>query len=115
MRFVGVGDEPADAGSGIVAGSGFAERHFVSAAIEAALAGAIENGGEHTFANFREDLCDIQIALHARREILNVIGGGGGVLKREGANLWEKKPRAKTPHRGSIECFFENRKPSAGR
>src|SRR5258707_7001621 len=75
MRFVGVGDEPADAGSGIVAGSGFAERHFVSAAIEAALAGAIENGGEHTFANFREDLSDIQIALHARREILNVIGG----------------------------------------
>src|SRR3954470_19250827 len=53
MRFVGVGNEPAHARSGIAASAGFAQRHFVAAGIEAALAGAVQNSGEHTFANFR--------------------------------------------------------------
>src|SRR5258706_1871816 len=74
MRFIGVSDEPADAGRGIVASSGFAQRHFVAAAIEAALPSAVENRGQHAFTNFRKNRGDIQIALHARREILNVIG-----------------------------------------
>src|SRR5712692_90211 len=74
MRFVGIGNEPADAGSGIVAGSGLAQGHFVSAAIEAALAGAVENGGEHALANLRKHGGDVQIALDARSKALDFVG-----------------------------------------
>src|ERR1700730_13884905 len=73
MRFVRVGDEPAHARSGVVAGSGFAEGHFVPVVIEAALTGAVENGGEHTFTDFRKNGGDIKIALHTRRENMNFI------------------------------------------
>jgi len=75
MGFVGVGDEPAYAGSRVIAGSGFAERHFVAIAIETALAGAVEYSGEHAFTNFRKYGGNVQIALDARREILNFLGG----------------------------------------
>src|SRR5712691_3691776 len=74
MCFVGIGDKPADARSGIVAGSGLAQRHFVTAAIEAALAGAVENGSEHAFANFRKHGGDVQIALDARSKALDFVG-----------------------------------------
>src|SRR5260370_30716547 len=74
MRLVGVGDEPSDARSGIVASAGFPERHFVPAAIEAALARAVQNGSEHAFANFRKHGGDVQIALHTPSEILHFIG-----------------------------------------
>src|SRR5229473_1864822 len=73
MRLVGIGDEPADARSGIVARSGLAQGHFVSAAIEAALAGAVENRREHAFANFRKHGGDIQVALDARSKALDFI------------------------------------------
>src|SRR6266852_8468442 len=74
MCFVGIGNKPADARSGIVAGSGLAQGHFVSTAIKAALAGAVENGGEHAFANFRKHGGDVQIALDARSKALDFVG-----------------------------------------
>src|SRR5216684_8966047 len=74
MRLVGIGNEPADARSGIVARSGLAQGHFVSAAIEAALARAVENRREHAFADFRKHGGDVQIALDARSKALDFVG-----------------------------------------
>src|SRR5262249_51527361 len=74
MGFVGIRDEPTYARGWVVAGAGFAKRHFVPATIVTALTGAIENGCQHAFANFRKKWGDIQISFHARSETLNLFG-----------------------------------------
>src|SRR6266404_9609596 len=105
MRFIGVSDEPADARSGIVASSGFTQRHFVAAAIEAALASAIENRGQHAFANFRKNRRDIQIALYARREILNVIGSTRILQIVEGPAIRESRGDGSQLQRSDLNAF----------
>src|SRR5690242_9258992 len=73
VRFVGVGDKPAYAGSRIIAGTGLAQRHFVAADVETALAGAVQHCGEHALANFGKDWRDVEVALDARREGLDLV------------------------------------------
>jgi len=41
------------------------------APVKARFAGAVQDRGEHTFANLWKYRADIQFALHARRKILN--------------------------------------------
>src|SRR6266852_5351929 len=105
MRFVGVGDEPAYAGSRVIAGSGFAERHFVAIAIEAALAGAVEYSGEHAFTNFRKNSGNVQIALNARREILNFLGGSRILQIVERAAICERGGKGSQLERRDLNAF----------
>src|SRR5713101_2847547 len=105
MRFVGVSDEPAHAGSRVIAGSGFAERHFVAIAIEAALAGAVENGGEHAFTNFRKNSGNVQIALNAWREILNFLGGSRILQIVERAAIRESSSQGGELQRRDLNAF----------
>ena len=55
---------------GLIVGtrSGLSRGKFVAAGIEAALARAVKNGGEHAFAKFGKKLSNIQLALDARFE-----------------------------------------------
>src|SRR5882762_5613286 len=105
MGFVGVGDEPAYAGSRVIAGSGFAERHFVAIAIETALAGAVENRGEHAFTNFRKNRGDIQIALDTRREILNLFGGSRILQIIKCAAICERSSQGSQLERRDLNAF----------
>src|SRR5205807_3254092 len=59
MRFVGIREKPADVRKLIGAGAGFPGGHFVAPGVEAALPGAVENGGQHSFAQFRKQRADI--------------------------------------------------------
>src|SRR5712675_705301 len=105
MGFVGIGDEPAYAGSRVVAGSGFAERHFVAIAIETALAGAVEYSGEHAFANFRKNRGNIQIALDTRCEILNFLGGSRILQIIECAAICERSSKGSQLERRDLNAF----------
>src|SRR5258707_5633605 len=105
MGFVGIGDEPAHAGSRVVAGSRFAERHFVAIAIEAALAGAVEYSGEHAFANFRKNGGNVQIALDARCEILNFLGGSRILQIIECAAICERSSKGSQLERRDLDAF----------
>src|SRR3984893_16241056 len=70
MSFIRVSDEPTDTRwrNVIVARSGLTKRRFIPAAIEARFTRAIQNGRKHAFTNLRQNLRDIQFALHAWRK-----------------------------------------------
>src|SRR5215472_18540453 len=74
MRFIRVGNEPTDLRrrSMIVARSRLADGQLVAAPVVARLASAVEHGGEHALADFREDRADVQFALHFWCEALNL-------------------------------------------
>src|SRR5689334_17510845 len=80
MRFVGVRKEPADMRLLVGAGAGFSGGKFIATGIEAALAGAVQNGGEHTFAKFGKQRRDVQFALDARLK-RRTFGAGLRVLQ----------------------------------
>src|SRR6266851_67322 len=105
MGFVSIGDEPADARSGIAAGSGLAQGHFVSASIEATLAGAVENRREHAFANFRKHGGDIQVALDARSKALDFISAARVLQIVERAAVRESSGERNQLERRDLNAF----------
>ena len=107
VLLVGVGDEPADFGSWVVAGAGLAERGFVTAGIEAALGCAVENGGEHAFANFGEDWGDVEVALHFRLKILDVFGSARVLQVVERAAVGERGRERDELERSDLDAFAE--------
>src|SRR3984893_12871407 len=68
MSFIRVRHKPTDTRrrNVIVARSGFTKRRFIPATVETRFASAIQNGREHAFTNFRQDLRNIQFPLYAR-------------------------------------------------
>jgi len=107
VLLVGVGDEPADLGSRIVAGACLAERCFVAAGIKAALGCAVENSGEHAFADFRKNRSDVEIALYLGLKILNVFGSAGILQIVERAAIGERgRERDKLEWR-DLDAFAE--------
>ena len=97
---------------GLIVGarSGFSRGEFVATGIEAALAGAVKNGGEHAFADFRKNRGDIQIALDARSEILNFIGGARVLQIIEGSTVGEGGRIGARPHRAGRPADIANNK-----
>ena len=65
---------------GLIVGtrSGFSCGKFVATGIEAALARAVKNSGEHAFAKFGKKRSNIQLALDARFEYGRVLTGLAG-------------------------------------
>src|SRR5262249_55157663 len=109
VLLVGVGDEPADLRRWIVAGAGLAERGFVAAGIEAALRGAVENSGEHAFANFRQNRSDVEVALYLRLKILNVFRSSRILEVVERAAIRKRRCERDELERSDLDAFAEAR------
>src|SRR5580704_7778523 len=109
MGFVGVGHEPAYVRRRgvIVAGTRLAKRGLVAAVVEAGFARAVENSGEHAFANFGENRSDIQIAFHARREILHVFWRARVLQIVERASVCECRRERGELQRSDLNSFTE--------
>src|ERR1700751_1537442 len=52
MRLVGISQKPTDVGNLVGASAGLSGGHFVATCVVTALAGTVENSGEHAFAKF---------------------------------------------------------------
>src|SRR5262249_51130119 len=73
---VGVRGEPAEAGAAFGAGGGLAQ-DLLFAEVEAqAAGGAVLHGAHHAFGDLGNERADIELALHARLEVDDVIGRG---------------------------------------
>src|ERR1700730_530714 len=107
MSFIGIGDEPAHFRRWVVAGTGLAERGFVAADVKAALGSAIEDGSEHAFANFRQHRSNVQIALHARSESLNLVGSAWILQVVQRAAVGEGSRQRNQLQRRDLNSFTE--------
>ena len=107
VLFVGVSDEPADLGTWVVAGASLAERGFVAAGIEAALRRAVENSGEHAFANFRKNRSDVEVALYLGLKILDVFGSARILQIVERAAVGERGRERDELERRDLNAFAE--------
>src|SRR5262249_6889885 len=71
-----VGGEPAEAGAVLGAGAGLAQ-DLLFAEVEAqAAGGTVLHGAHHAFGDFGDERADIELALHARLEVDDVVGRG---------------------------------------
>ena len=95
----------------VVASSRFAKGHLVTAAVETRLAGAIQDCGEHAFADLRENRADVQFALHARREIFNFILAVGVLQIVKSPAIGERRRERRELQRGDLNPFAKTGHP----
>src|SRR6202012_3049165 len=77
------------------------------AGVEAALGRAVENSGEHAFANFRKNRSDVEIALYLGLKILDVFGSAGILQVVERAAVGERGCERDKLERSDLNAFAE--------
>src|SRR5262249_2211810 len=104
---VGVGGEPAEAGAVFGAGAGLAQDLFFTEVEAQATGGAILHGAHHAFSQVRDERGDRELALDARLEVDDVIGGGGVLQVEERAPVGDGGDQRAELQRRHGDAFAE--------
>src|ERR1043166_2574684 len=107
MRFVGVGQEPANVGNLVGASARLSSGHFIAASIVAALAGAIENGGQHAFAKLRKERTDVKFALYTWNKSRRICAGFRILQIIESSAIGECSGKRRELKRSDLNAFAE--------